>query len=101
MIIDDLLDMIAEPTNKALKHIEAKMARSECLCCTNPQLKRGLCYQCYYAWRTERSALPSKAARLKYDANLIRKGFLLAAQAVRRFGKKAKSVFTREAQKAS
>lgn len=90
--MQEIVVMNAEPTPKAIKHIQAKVAKSECLCCSNIALKRGLCHQCYYKWRTIRAKLSSASKRAAYDSRLIRLGRLLVEQGVRRF--KKTSVFS-------
>lgn len=93
--MQEIVVMAAEPTPKAKKHIAAKVKSGKCLCCDKPALKRGLCHQCYYLWRTTRRGLGSAAKRAAYDSKLIRIGRLLAAQAVRAF--KSESVFSKAA----
>lgn len=84
---------------KIKKQIAEKVQSNKCLCCDKPMLKRGLCYQCYYAWRRERNRLTSKAKQVEFDALLIRKGRLLDQQAVRDY--KGHSVFTSAAEQVS
>jgi hypothetical protein len=77
-----VLDLKLSP--KARKRVAEHVQAKTCLCgCGKPILKRGLAANCYYAWRRVRSTM-SKQEAAAYDANLIRKGFLLAAQQVRR-----------------
>lgn len=92
----EIVVMQAQPTPKAKKHIQAKVEAGKCLCCARPSLKRGLCYQCYYLWRTTRNGLGSAAKRATFDSKLIRIGRLLAPQAVR--GYKSRNVFSQAAE---
>lgn len=81
--MEEIIVMAANPTPKAGKHIAARVAAGQCLCCDKPLLKRGLCHRCYYAWMVNRRKLDSATKRAAYDARLIRAGKLLAPQAVR------------------
>jgi hypothetical protein len=92
----EIVVMQAEPTPKAKKHIAARVAAGKCLCCENPALKRGLCYQCYYKWRNARNTLGTAAKKAAFDSKLIRLGKLLHQQAVRAF--KACNVFASAAE---
>jgi len=80
---EEIIVMAANPTPKATKHIAERVGKGQCLCCDKKALKRGLCYQCYYSWMTNRKKLANATKRAAYDAKLIRAGKLLAAQAVR------------------
>ena len=80
---------------KAKRYVEERVKAGKCLCCENPALKRGLCHQCYYKWRSLRLAIGSQAKRASYDARLIRAGKLLAPQAVREI--RASSPFSQAA----
>lgn len=91
-MFEEIIVMAASPSPKAQKHIAERVSKKQCLCCDKPLLKRGLCYQCYYKWRTARQALSSMTKRAAYDAKLIRIGKLLAAQDIRQF--KDSSVFS-------
>lgn len=90
-MIEEIVVMSALPTPKARKHILQRVAVSQCLCCPNPMLKRGLCYQCYYKWRIRRMGLPGATKKAAYDSKLIRCGRLLSQQSIREF--KNQSVF--------
>lgn len=80
--------MSAEATPKAKKHVQECVEAGRCLCCENKSLKRGLCYQCYYKWRTAWKSLGSATRRAEFDSKLIRRGQLLAQQEVRSWKKK-------------
>jgi hypothetical protein len=79
----EIVVMAAEAIGKAKKRVEDRVSAGKCLCCENQALKRGLCHQCYYKWRTVRSSLGSAAKQAAFDSKLIRMGKLLHPQAVR------------------
>lgn len=85
-MFEELLAMATVgPSGKVKAVIKERVTAGKCLCCDRPLLKRGLCYQCYYAWRNSKNALPTKAKQLEFDAKLIRDGKLLPAQGVRQY----------------
>lgn len=92
-MFDEIVVMSATPTPKASRHVAERVTKGQCVCCERPQLKRGLCHKCYYAWMVNRRKLDSAAKRASYDAKLIRMGKLLAPQAVRAI--RDRSVFGR------
>lgn len=70
-------------TPKAKKHVAECVEKRICLCgCGKPILKRGLAANCYYAWRRVKAGM-KKSEAAHYDAGLIRRGLLLAAQGIR------------------
>lgn len=95
-MLNEIIVMSAIPTPKAKRHIEERVRKDQCLCCEKKSLKRGLCYLCYYQWRSMRNGLPNATKRAAYDAKLIRTGRLLKSQAVREI--KARNEFTKAAQ---
>jgi hypothetical protein len=94
-VFSEIIVMAAQPTPKAKRHIQDRVEKEQCLCCEKKSLKRGLCYQCYYKWRTTRNSLPSATKRAAFDSKLIRTGKLLRAQAVREY--KTEDVFSKAA----
>lgn len=85
-MFEELLAMATVgPSTQIKAVIQERVAARKCLCCDRPLLKRGLCYQCYYAWRNTKLALPTKSKQLEFDAKLIRDGKLLPAQGVRQY----------------
>lgn len=93
---NEIVILDAKPTPKAERHIQQCVDENVCLCgCGQPMLKRGLAANCYYAWKQEMNALPTKSARAKYCAALIKRGRLLAEQAIRKYRKK--NIFSRVA----
>ena len=93
----EIVVMAAEAVGKAKKLVQERVSAGKCLCCSNPALKRGLCYQCYYKWRVARATLGNATAQAAFDAKLIRIGKLLHPQAVR--GLKIENVFAALASK--
>ena len=79
----EIVVMAAEAIGKFKKKVQERVSSGKCLCCEKPALKRGLCYQCYYKWRTVRVTLGSASKQASFDAKLIRIGKLLHPQAVR------------------
>jgi hypothetical protein len=93
--MNEIIVMATQVSGKTKTLVIERVKAGKCLCCDNPSLKRGLCHQCYYKWRTFRASIGSAAKRGGYDARLIRSGKLLEPQAVRAM--KTNSVFSKVA----
>lgn len=91
--------METELTDKVRQQVQACVEQGKCLCCDRPALKRGLCHQCYYQWRSRREGLGTDEERARYDESLTQKGKLLVPQAVRAL--RSSSVFDDTAREVS
>ena len=80
-------------SNKTNQSIKQRIDSGTCLACEcQRKTRRGLCSKCYTRWSRTRAQMNMKDA-CQYDARLIRKGFLIASQQVRRI--KTDCVFER------
>lgn len=96
-MIAEIYVVDATPTPRAQKHIDECMKQGVCLCgCGRKSHRRGLADPCYYKFNREFNAMPKRKAA-KYEANCIRRGYVLARGAALVI-KRRLSVFGRVAQ---
>ena len=80
--------LACRPGKKAQARIEHRIAEGKCLeCDLGAPKKRGLCSSCYERYYSAAAGL-SAVARGKFDAELIRLGYLLPAYGIREYRKK-------------
>jgi hypothetical protein len=92
---DEMVFMVLDtkPTKKAEQQVKHSVDECECLTCQGKgKLRRGLCIKCYTSWSRTRAKLSPREA-MKFDAKLIRLGYLLSPQQVRRI--RQDSIFER------
>lgn len=69
----------ATPKRTVKKAVEAKVAAGQCLLCSEPQHKRGLCTQHYGEYRVALSRVPH-SKRSEFNARLIQEGQLMPSR---------------------
>lgn len=75
-----VLVLDTKTTHKTDQIIKQRIESCTCLACeTKGKLRRGLCIKCYTRWKRARDRMTIKDS-YQFDARLIRKGLLLAAQ---------------------
>lgn len=75
----------ATPKRTVRKAVDAKVVEHECLLCTEPMNKRGLCDQHYGEYRVALLKVPHDK-RTEFDARLIQEGHLLPSRQGQRLG---------------
>lgn len=84
-------------TSKTKKRVADRVSRGVCLACdAGHAYQRGVCAKCYTRWYRERQRMTARQAAI-FDLRLVRKGLLLAANAVRSY--RSSNVFRRVAKR--
>lgn len=77
-----ILVIEATRNRSADKHVNERIAAGKCVACPpddiRPHRRRGLCPRCEGRWTRQRNLLSTKTKKAEFDAELIRKGMLLA-----------------------
>lgn len=70
----------------AQKHVEERVALKQCVACDptdiRPYRRRGLCPRCEQRWAAQRDSIASDERKAEFDAELMRKGYLLEPQEI-------------------
>lgn len=87
----EMLLVDAKPTPRAKRHIAARVASGQCLCCDRQAKRRGLCDHCYYEFNKLMREIPTRSGRVEFVSRLVRDGKVLVSYEVGRL--KRRSVF--------
>jgi hypothetical protein len=85
---EEILRMIgifemATASRKVSKRIKDRVLAGKCLCCESIARQRGLCWNCYYAYRSTKLQKKNATEAARYDTACVRAGKILPAGKVR------------------
>lgn len=85
---EEILRMIgiyemATAPKKVTRRTKERVISGKCLCCESIARQRGLCWNCYYAYRSTKLQKKSATEAAKYDTACVRAGKILPAGKVR------------------
>jgi hypothetical protein len=85
---EEILRMIgiyemATASRKVSKRIKDRVLGGKCLCCDGIARQRGLCWNCYYVYRSTKIQKRNATEAARYDAACVRAGKILSSGQVR------------------
>lgn len=72
-------------TRKVRMRVAERVRLGKCLVCDSDAVKRQLCQQHYDAWFYAQRLIPTKLGKVRFNNDLRKKGFLVAAYEVREY----------------